>query len=141
MANLSNEYGISKNQTEERIVSLERRLMALLNSLPKEMQDRVDEEKFILRKETGTKYKVQFLIETDKGTKPITIDNIYAWSDKDAMYVGTVLNVKPEMDRLQSEGKIRFYKIINKKIIKELPEADEIYSLINESNGQTYTDK
>ena len=115
--------------------------MALLNSLPKEMQDRVDEEKFILRKETGTKYKVQFLIETDKGTKPITIDNIYAWSDKDAMYVGTVLNVKPEMDRLQSEGKIRFYKIINKKIIKELPEADEIYSLINESNGQTYTDK
>ena len=102
---------------EERILSLERRLMALLNSLPKEMQDRVEEEKFILRKETGTKYKVQFLIETDKGTKPITIDNIYAWSDKDAMYVGSVVYVKPEMDRLQREGKIRFYKIINKKII------------------------
>jgi hypothetical protein len=102
---------------EDRILSLERRLAALLNSLPKEMQERVDEEKFILRKETGTKYKVQFLIETDKGTKPITIDNIYAWSDKDAMYVGSVVYVKPEMDRLQSEGKIRFYKIINKKII------------------------
>jgi hypothetical protein len=102
---------------EERILSLERRLMALLNSLPKEMQDRVEEEKFIMRKETGTKYKVQFLIETDKGTKPITIDNIWAWSDKDALYVGTVLNVKPEMDRLQREGKIRFYKIINKKVI------------------------
>jgi hypothetical protein len=102
---------------EERLLSLERRLMALLNSLPKEMQDRVEEEKFILRKETGTKYKVQFLIETDKGTKPITIDNIYAWSDKDAMYVGSVVYVKPEMDRLQSEGKIRFYKIINKKIV------------------------
>ena len=102
---------------EERILSLERRLMALLNSLPKEMQDRVEEEKFVMRKETGTKYKVQFLIETDKGTKPITIDNIWAWSDKDALYVGSVLNVKPEMDRLQREGKIRFYKIINKKII------------------------
>ena len=102
---------------EDRILSLERRLMALLNSLPKEMQDRVDEEKFILRKETGTKYKVQFLIETDKGTKPITIDNIYAWSDKDAMYVGSVLHVKPEMDRLQSNGVIRFYKIINKKVL------------------------
>ena len=102
---------------EDRILSLERRLMALLNSLPKEMQDRVEEEKFILRKETGTKYKVQFLIETDKGTKPITIDNIYAWSDKDAMYVGSTVYVKPEMDRLQSEGKIRFYKIINKKIV------------------------
>jgi len=101
---------------EERILSLERRLMALLNSLPKEMQDKVEEEKFVMRKETGTKYKVQFLIETDKGTKPITIDDIYAWSDKDAMYVGTVLNVKPEMDRLQREGKIRFYKIINKKV-------------------------
>ena len=102
---------------EDRILSLERRLMALLNSLPKEMQDRVEEEKFVMRKETGTKYKVQFLIETDKGTKPITIDNIYAWSDKDAMYVGSVVYVKPEMDRLQSEGKIRFYKIINKKVM------------------------
>ena len=102
---------------EERILSLERRLMALLNSLPKEMQDRVEEEKFVMRKETGTKYKVQFIIETDKGTKPITIDNIYAWSNNDAMYVGSVVYVKPEMDRLQKEGKIRFYKIINKKII------------------------
>ena len=104
---------------EDRILSLERRLMALLNSLPKEMQDRVEEEKFVMRKETGTKYKVQFLIETDKGTKPITIDNIWAWSDKDALYVGTVLNVKHEMDRLQREGKIRFYKIINKKVKNE----------------------
>ena len=102
---------------EERILSLERRLTALLNSLTKEMQDRVDEEKFILRKQTGTKYKVQFLIETDKGTKPITIDDIWAWSDKDAMYVGSTVYVKPEMDRLQREGKIRFYKIINKKVI------------------------
>lgn len=102
---------------EDRLLSVERRLIALLNSLPKEMQERVEEEKFILRKETGTKYKVQFLIETDKGTKPITIDNIYAWSDKDAMYVGSVVYVKPEMDRLQLEGKIRFYKIINKKIV------------------------
>ena len=101
---------------EERILSLERRLMALLNILPKEWQDKVEEEKFIMRKETGTKYKVQFLIETDKGTKPITIDEIWAWSEKDAMYVGTVLHVKPELDRLQSEGKIRFYKIINKKV-------------------------
>ena len=102
---------------EERLLSLERRLMALLNSLPKEMQDRVDEEKFILRKETGTKYKLQFLIETDKCTKPITIYIIYAWSDADAMYVGSVLNVKPEMDRLQKNGVIRFYKIINKKVL------------------------
>ena len=102
---------------EDRILSLERRLEALLRALPKELGDRVDEEKFILRKETGTKYKVQFLIETDKGTKPITIDNIWAWSDKDAMYVGSVLNVKPEMDRLQKNGVIRFYKIINKKVL------------------------
>jgi hypothetical protein len=101
---------------EDRLLSVERRLMALLNSLPKEMQDRVEEEKFVMRKETGTKYMVQYLIETDRGTKPITIDDIWAWSDKDAMYVGTVLNVKPQMDRLQSEGKIKFYKIINKKI-------------------------
>ena len=104
-------------ELENRLLSVERRLTALLNSLPKEMKDRVEEEKFILRKETGTQYKVQFLIETDKGTKPITIDNIWAWSDKDAIYVGCMVYVKPEMDRLQREGKIRFYKIINKKIL------------------------
>ena len=102
---------------EERILSLERRLTALLNSLTKEMQDRVDEEKFILRKQTGTKYKVQFLIETAKGTKPITMDDIWAWSDADAIYVGSVVYVKPEMDRLQANGVIRFYKIINKKVL------------------------
>jgi hypothetical protein len=102
---------------EDRILSLERRLEALLRVIPQSLQDKVDEEKLIMRKESGKKYKVQFLIETDKGTKPITIDNIYAWSDNDAMYVGSVVYVKPEMDRLQSEGKIRFYKIINKKIV------------------------
>ena len=102
---------------EERLLSVERRLTALLNSLSKEMKDRVEEEKFILRKETGTKYKVQFLIETDKGTKPITIDDIWAWSDKDALYVGSTVYVKPEMDRLQKNGVIRFYKIINKKVL------------------------
>jgi hypothetical protein len=102
---------------EERLLSLERRLEALLRAIPQEMQDRVEEEKIILRKETGKQYKVQFLIETDKGTKPITIDNIWAWSDKDAMYIGTILEIKPNMDRLQAEGKIRFYKIINKKVL------------------------
>jgi hypothetical protein len=102
---------------EDRILSLERRLEALLRVIPQSLQDKVDEEKIVMRKESGKKYKVQFLIETDKGTKPITIDNIWAWSDNDAMYVGSVVYVKPEMDRLQSEGKIRFYKIINKKII------------------------
>lgn len=102
---------------EERLLSVERRLLALLNSLPTEMQDRVEEEKLIMRKETGTKYKVQYLVETDKGTKPITIDDVWAWSDKDAMYVGSVLHIQPNMDRLQAEGKIRFYKIISKKIL------------------------
>jgi hypothetical protein len=102
---------------EDRILSLERRLEALLRVIPQELQNKVDEEKIVMRKESGKKYRVQFLIETDKGTKPITIDNIWAWSDNDAMYIGTILNVKPEMDRLQANGTIRFYKIINKKIV------------------------
>ncbi len=102
---------------EERLLSVERRLMALLNILPVEWQDKVEEEKFVMRKESGKQYKVQFLIETDKGTKPITIDDIWAWSDKDAMYVGSVLHIKPQMDRLQANGTIRFYKIINKKVL------------------------
>ena len=106
-----------ENNIDERLLSVERRLMALLNAIPKELQDRVDEEKIILRKQTGKQYVVKFLIETDRGTKSIVMDNIWAWSDKDAMYVGSTVYVKPEMDRLQREGKIRFYKIINKKVI------------------------
>jgi hypothetical protein len=104
-------------ELENRILSLERRLEALLRVLPQSLKDDVDAEKIVMRKESGTKYKVQFLIETDKGTKPIIIDNIYAWSDNDAMYIGSLVYAKPEMDRLQKEGKIKFYKIINKKII------------------------
>jgi len=105
-----------ENNIEEKLLSIERRLIALLNILPPEWQDKVEEEKMVMRKESGKQYKVQYLIETDKGTKPITID-VWAWSDKDAIFVGINLWVKPEMDRLQREGKIRFYKIINKKII------------------------
>ena len=65
---------------EDRILSLERRLEALLRVLPQSLKDKVDEEKIVMRKESGKKYKVQFLIETDKGTKPITIDDIWAWN-------------------------------------------------------------
>ena len=103
---------------EDRLLSVERRLTALLNILPPEWQDRLDEEKLVMRKQTGEKYKVQYLIETDKGTKPITIDEVWGWSEKDALFVGNLLHIQPNMERLQSEGKIRFYKIISKKILK-----------------------
>ncbi len=103
---------------EERLLSVERRLTALLNILPPDWCDRLDEEKLVMRKQTGEKYRVQYLIETDKGTKSFTIDEIWAWSEKDAIFVGSMLHIQPNMERLQKEGKIRFYKIINKKILK-----------------------
>lgn len=102
---------------EDRLLSLERQFTALLRCLDKDMHDRMWEEKMVMRKEDGNPYKVQYLIETDKGTKPITIDDVWAWSEKDAIFVGIQLHIKPNMDRLQSEGKIRFYKIISKKIL------------------------
>lgn len=102
---------------EERLLSVERRLTALLNILPPDWCDRLDEEKLVMRKQTGEKYSVQYLIETDKGTKPFTVDEIWAWSEKDAIYVGITLHVVPNLERLQMQGKIRFFKIINKKIL------------------------
>jgi hypothetical protein len=105
-----------EKSVEERVLSLERQFTALLRCLDKDMHDRMFEEKLVMRKEDGKQYKVQFLIETDKGTKSITIDDVWAWSDKDAIFVASVLHIQPNMDRLQAEGKIRFYKIINKKI-------------------------
>lgn len=107
-----------ENNIEERLLSVERRLTALLNILPEDWQDRLDEEKLVMRKQTGEKYKVQYLIETDKGTKSFVLDEVWAWSEKDAIFVGSVLHIQPNMERLQKEGKIRFYKIINKKILQ-----------------------
>jgi hypothetical protein len=101
---------------EERLLSVERRLRALLNILPDDWKQKVEEEKERMIDEEGYEYTISAIIETDKGDKSIKF-KVKAWSDKQALYLANDKVIYPQMSRLQSEGKIRFFKTKSKQII------------------------
>ena len=101
---------------EERLLSVERRLRALLNILPDDWKQKVEEEKERMIDEEGYEYTISAIIETDKGDKSIKF-KVKAWSDKQALYLANDKVIYPQMSRLQSEGKIRFFKTKQKQIV------------------------
>ncbi len=101
---------------EERLLSVERRLRALLNILPDDWKQKVEEEKERMIDEEGYEYTISAIIETDKGDKSIKF-KVKAWSDKQALYLANDKVIYPQMSRLQSEGKIRFFKTKHKQIV------------------------
>ncbi len=101
---------------EERLLSVERRLRALLNILPDDWKQKVEEEKERMIDEEGYEYTISAIIETDKGDKSIKF-KVKAWSEKQALYLANDKVIYPQMSRLQSEGKIRFFKTKSKQII------------------------
>jgi hypothetical protein len=104
------------NSIEERLLSVERRLEALLQSLSDEHKNRIEVIKDDMVKTTGDAYTIQAVIETDKGEKTIKFD-IKAWSDKQALFYANRDIIYPNMSKLQSEGKIKWFKTLNKEII------------------------
>ena len=96
-------------------MSLEQRLNAVEVIL--DQKQKVEEQKQSMIDETGTTYKVSAIIETDKGSKSIQFD-VKAWSEKQALYYANQNVIYPNMSKLQSEGKIRWFKTIKKEIIK-----------------------
>lgn len=103
---------------EERLLSVERRLEALLNILPNEWKQMLEIEKDKMIEETGNEYTISAIIETDKGDKSIKF-KVKAWSDKQALYMANEKVIYPQMSRLQSEGKIRFFKTKHKQIVNK----------------------
>jgi hypothetical protein len=101
---------------EERLLSVERRLRALLNILPDDWKEKVEREKDRMIDEEGYEYTISAIIETDKGDKSIKF-KVKAWSDKQALYLANEKVIYPQMSRLQSEGKIRFFKTKHKQIV------------------------
>lgn len=101
---------------EERLLSVERRLRALLNILPDDWKEKVEREKERIIDEEGYEYTISAIIETDKGDKSIKF-KVKAWSEKQALYLANDKVIYPQMSRLQSEGKIRFFKTKQKQIV------------------------
>jgi hypothetical protein len=101
---------------EERLLSVERRLRALLNILPDDWKEKVEREKDRMIDEEGYEYTISAIIETDKGDKSIKF-KVKAWSEKQALYLANEKVIYPQMSRLQSEGKIRFFKTKQKQIV------------------------
>ena len=101
---------------EERLLSVERRLRALLNILPDDWKEKVEREKDRIIDEEGYEYTISAIIETDKGDKSIKF-KVKAWSEKQALYLANDKVIYPQMSRLQSEGKIRFFKTKQKQIV------------------------
>lgn len=101
---------------EERLLSVERRLEALLHSLSDEHKQRIEVIKDEMVQQTGNAYTIQALIETDKGEKSIKFD-VKAWSDKQALFYANRDVIYPNMSKLQKEGKIKWFKTLKKEII------------------------
>lgn len=101
---------------EERLLSVERRLMALLNILPKEWQEKVEAEKRRMMQEDGTDYFCEYTIETDKSTKDIQL-TVRAWSEQQALFFGWEETIYPNLRRLQENGTIRWFKRNKMKIL------------------------
>ena len=101
---------------EERLLSVERRLEALLHSLSDEHKQRVEVIKDEMVKQTGNTYTIQAVIETDRGEKTIKFD-VKGWSEKQALYYANRDIIYPNMKKLQDSGKIKWFKTLKKEIV------------------------
>jgi len=105
-----------ENNIEERLLSVERRLEALLKSLSDEHKNRIEIIKDEMVRTDGNTYTIQAIIETDLGEKTIKFD-VKAWSDKQALFYANRDIIFPNMSKLQSENKIKWFKTLKKEII------------------------
>jgi len=107
------------NELEKRITDLERRFFPIEKVLYEtELKESIEVKKSEDIERDGTNYTISAIIETDKGNKNIQF-NVKAWSEKQALYLANNKVIYPQMSRLQSEGKIRWFKTISKQIVNK----------------------
>lgn len=102
---------------EERIIDLERRFFPIEKVVYETSKNRIEEFKQQEIDNNGTTYTISAVIETDKGNRTIQFE-VKSWSEKQALYFANEKVIYPNMSKLQSEGKIRWFKTISKQIIK-----------------------
>jgi|DEB0MinimDraft_12_1074336.scaffolds.fasta_scaffold54686_2 hypothetical protein len=102
---------------EQRVLDLERRFYPIETCLYKSMKDEIEQEKKKDIDENGIEYHTQFTIETDKGIHSPKTFSVKAYSTVQAMYFANRDIVYPNMNKLKQEGKIRWWKINEKKCV------------------------
>lgn len=104
-------------ELEQRIIDLERRFFPIEKALyDTELKEIIEVKKTEDIERDGTNYTIRATIETDKGEHNIQF-NIKAYTDKQALYFANEKVIYPQMSRLQSEGKIRWFKTKSKQIV------------------------
>ena len=104
-------------ELEQRIIDLERRFYPIENVMYEQYEKEIELRKSSLIEKEGYNYKVKFKVETDMGCKDVIIE-VKAYTEKQALYIGNRDIVYPNMVRLKESGKIKWFKTIDKQIIK-----------------------
>lgn len=102
---------------EERLLDLERRFYPIETVLYSVMKDEIEKEKQKDIDENGREYCVEVTIETDRGIHPPKTFSVKAYSETQAFFICNRDIVFPNMNRLKSEGKVKWFKIKNRKCI------------------------
>lgn len=103
-------------ELEQRIIDLERRFYPIENIMYEQYEKEIELRKSTLIEKEGYSYKVQYTLETDKGKKDMIVE-VKAYTEKQALFISNRDIVYPNMSRLKEEGKIKWFKTINKQIV------------------------
>ena len=104
---------------EQRLTDLERRFYPIESVLYNMFEKEIESVKSKEIEDKGDTYKVSFTIETDVVTKEVNFE-VKAFSEKQALFIGNRDYIFPQMSRLKDNGKIKWFKTINKKILQKI---------------------
>jgi len=107
---------MTQQEIEQRIIDLERRFFPIEKVLYEKYKEEIEVKKDEDIDRDGTSYNVSARIETDKGINTIQF-KVKAWTEKQALYLANQNVIFPNMSKLQTEGKIKWFKTISKEII------------------------
>jgi hypothetical protein len=101
---------------EERLLDLERRFYPIETVLYQtEFKELIETQKNIEIKQNGNKYFIEVTFQTDKGSYTKTFE-VTAYTEKQALFFCDRDILTPNLTELKRLGKIRWYKIITKKV-------------------------
>ena len=104
-------------ELEQRIIDLERRFYPIENIMYEQYEKEIELRKSKQIENEGYSYKVQYTLDTDKGKKDIVVE-VKAYSVRQALFISNRDIVYPNMCKLKESGKIKWFKTIDKKIVK-----------------------
>ncbi len=103
-------------ELEQRLIDLERRFFPIEKVMYETSKNQIESFKQQEIDNNGTSYNISATIETDKGINTINF-KVKAWTEKQALYYANQNVIYPQMNRLQEQGKIKWFKTIKKEIL------------------------